>query len=117
LIVLAGATPIFVDVDRDTLMMNTAAVSEKITDRTKAIIPVHYAGAPVDLTPLRALAAQHSIPLIEDAAHAIGTSYDSDAIGKTGTVIFSFHPIKTLPAAKGEWSVPMTPNYWPGYAV
>lgn len=101
LIVLAGATPIFVDVDRDTLMMNTAAVSEKITDRTKAIIPVHYAGAPVDLTPLRALAAQHSIPLIEDAAHAIGTSYDSDAIGKTGTVIFSFHPIKNITSGEG----------------
>ncbi len=101
LIVLAGARPIFVDVDRDTLMMNTVAVSEKITERTKAIIPVHYAGAPVDLTPLRTLAAQHSIPLIEDAAHAIGTSYKGEAIGRTGTAIFSFHPIKNITSGEG----------------
>ena len=54
LIVLAGATPIFVDVDRNTLMMNAAAVREKITERTKAIIPVHYAGAPAGSDPAAA---------------------------------------------------------------
>ncbi len=101
LIVLAGATPIFVDIDRNTLMMNAAAVREKITERTKAIIPVHYAGAPVDLTPLRQLAAQYAIPLIEDAAHAIGTSYGNEPIGRTGTVIFSFHPIKNITSGEG----------------
>jgi UDP-4-amino-4-deoxy-L-arabinose-oxoglutarate aminotransferase len=101
LIVLAGATPIFVDVDRNTLMMNAAAVREKITERTKAIIPVHYAGAPVDLTPLRQLATQYAIPLIEDAAHAIGTSYKDEPIGRTGTAIFSFHPIKNITSGEG----------------
>ena len=101
LIVLAGATPIFVDIDRNTLMMNAAAVREKITERTKAIIPVHYAGAPVDLTPLRQLAAQYANPLIEDAAHAIGTSYGNEPIGRTGTVIFSFHPIKNITSGEG----------------
>ncbi len=101
LIVLAGATPIFVDVDRNTLMMNAAAVREKITERTKAIIPVHYAGAPVDLTPLRQLAAQYAIPLIEDAAHAIGTAYGDEPIGRTGTAIFSFHPIKNITSGEG----------------
>lgn len=101
LIVLAGATPIFVDVDRDTLMINASAVREKISERTRAIIPVHYAGAPADLTPLRGLAAQYDIPLIEDAAHAIGTSYHDEPIGRTGTAIFSFHPIKNITSGEG----------------
>ncbi len=101
LIVLAGATPIFVDVDRNTLMMEAAAVREKITERTRAIIPVHYAGAPVELTPLRNIAAQYSIPLIEDAAHAIGTVYGNMPIGRTGTAIFSFHPIKNITSGEG----------------
>lgn len=101
LIVLAGATPIFVDVDRNTLMAQASAVEDKITERTKAIIPVHYAGAPVDLTPLRQLAARYSIPLIEDAAHAIGTYYGDEPIGRTGTAIFSFHPIKNITSGEG----------------
>lgn len=101
LIVLAGATPIFVDVDRDTLMISAEDVRGKISDRTRAIIPVHYAGAPVDLAPLRALAAQHAIPIIEDAAHAIGTSYRGTPIGHTGTAIFSFHPIKNITCGEG----------------
>ncbi len=101
LIVLAGATPVFVDIDRDTLMISTAAVQEKINSRTKAIIPVHYAGAPADLDPLRKIAVQHGVPLIEDAAHAIGTSYCNDPIGKTGTAIFSFHPIKNITSGEG----------------
>jgi UDP-4-amino-4-deoxy-L-arabinose-oxoglutarate aminotransferase len=101
LIVLAGATPVFVDIDRDTLMINAAAVQEKINSRTRAIIPVHYAGAPADLDHLRKIAVQHGIPLIEDAAHAIGTSYRNEPIGKTGTAIFSFHPIKNITSGEG----------------
>jgi UDP-4-amino-4-deoxy-L-arabinose-oxoglutarate aminotransferase len=101
LIVLAGATPVFIDVDRDTLMIKSRDVRDKISERTKAIIPVHYAGAPVDLAPLRELAARHAIPLVEDAAHAIGTSYRGEPIGKTGTAIFSFHPIKNITSGEG----------------
>jgi UDP-4-amino-4-deoxy-L-arabinose-oxoglutarate aminotransferase len=101
LIVLAGATPVFVDVDRDTLMVTARAVEEQISSKTRAIIPVHYAGAPVDLTPLRNLADKHSIPLIEDAAHAIGTSYKGQMVGSSGTVIFSFHPIKNITCGEG----------------
>ncbi|MBU0942967.1 MAG: UDP-4-amino-4-deoxy-L-arabinose aminotransferase [Proteobacteria bacterium] len=101
LIVLAGATPVFVDVDRDTLMLGVMEVQEKISPRTRAIIPVHFAGAPVDLEPLRNLASEHNIPLIEDGAHAIGTSYRGQKIGQTGTVIFSFHPIKNITSGEG----------------
>lgn len=101
LIVLRGATPVFVDVDRDTLLVQPEAVREHITQRTKAIIPVHYAGAPVDLEAFRCIARDHNITLIEDAAHAAGTEYRGERIGKSGTAIFSFHPIKNMTTGEG----------------
>jgi UDP-4-amino-4-deoxy-L-arabinose-oxoglutarate aminotransferase len=101
LIVLAGATPVFVDVERDTLMTNADLIRPLISERTKAIIPVHFAGASVDLAPLRSLAGELGIPLIEDAAHAAGTSYHGERIGKSGTAIFSFHPIKNITTGEG----------------
>jgi len=101
LICLLGATPIFAEVDRDTLMVSRETIEPLITKRTKAIIPVHYAGASLDLDPLRALAQEHGIPLIEDAAHALGSEYKGARIGKTGTAIFSFHPIKNITTAEG----------------
>lgn len=101
LIVLAGATPVFVDVDRDTLMTDVARIEAAITPRTKLIIPVHFAGAPVDMDPIRALAAHRGIAIIEDAAHAVGTEYRGKRIGTEGTCIFSFHPIKNMTAGEG----------------
>ncbi len=101
LIVLAGATPVFVDVDRDTLLMTTEAVAQALTPRTRAIVPVHYAGVPIDLEPLRALAKGHNVVLLEDAAHAAGTEYRGEKIGASGTAIFSFHPIKNLTTGEG----------------
>lgn len=101
LIVLSGATPVFVDVDKDTLMTDADMVEQKITTKTRAIIPVHYAGASVDLDPLRNLAKRYNIPLIEDAAHAVGTTYKDKMIGHSGTAIFSFHPIKNITSGEG----------------
>jgi len=101
LIQLAGATPVFADIDRDTLMVSAATVKPLISERTRLIIPVHYAGAAVDLEPLRQLAAAHNIPLIEDAAHAAGTEYRGEKIGQRGTTIFSFHPIKNITCGEG----------------
>ena len=102
LIVLAGATPVFADVDRDTLMVTADTLESKITDRTRLIIPVHFAGAPVDMAPIRLLAARHNnIALIEDAAHAIGTEYKGMSVGRLGTSIFSFHPIKNITTGEG----------------
>lgn len=101
MICLLGATPVFVDVDRDTLMTDAASIEAAITPRTKAIIPVHYAGAAFDLDPLYALAARHGIVVIEDAAHAAGTRYRGRAIGAQGTAIFSFHAIKNMTCAEG----------------
>lgn len=101
LIALSGATPVFVDVDRDTLMTTAERVEAALTPRTKLIVPVHFAGAALDLAPLRALAAAHGIALVEDAAHSAGTEYAGRPIGAEGTAIFSFHPIKNLTTGEG----------------
>ena len=101
MIVLLGAEPVMIDVDRDTLMVTPHAVEAAITPRTKAIIPVHYAGAPVDIDAIRAVADRHGIPVIEDAAHAAGTYYKGNHVGHRGTAIFSFHAIKNMTCAEG----------------
>ncbi|WOQ82245.1 UDP-4-amino-4-deoxy-L-arabinose aminotransferase [Proteus mirabilis] len=101
IITLLGVEPVMVDIDRDTLMVSAESVKKAITPRTKAIIPVHYAGAPCDLDALRAVADEAGIPLIEDAAHAIGTRYKDEWIGEKGTSIFSFHAIKNVTCAEG----------------
>lgn len=101
IITLLGAEPVMIDVDRDTLMINADDVKKAITPKTKAIIPVHYAGAPCDLDALRAVAKDAGIPLIEDAAHAVGTRYKNEWIGEKGTSIFSFHAIKNVTCAEG----------------
>jgi len=101
LIALSGAKPVFADVDRDTLMVVPELVEDAITDCTRLIIPVHFAGAPVDLDKLRQIAQKHRIPMLEDAAHAVGTEYKGAKIGSSGTSIFSFHPIKNITTGEG----------------
>jgi UDP-4-amino-4-deoxy-L-arabinose-oxoglutarate aminotransferase len=101
LIVLAGAVPVFADIDRDTLMVTPESVRERLTGRTRLILPVHFAGAPADMDPIRQMAAQKGIPVVEDAAHALGTEYKSKRVGEGGTSIFSFHPIKNITTGEG----------------
>ena len=98
---LLGATPVFVDIDRDTMLAPAAAVEAAVTPRTRAILPVHYAGAPVDMDAYRAIAQKHGLALIEDAAHAIGTEYKGRHVGSQETAIFSLHPIKNITTAEG----------------
>jgi UDP-4-amino-4-deoxy-L-arabinose-oxoglutarate aminotransferase len=101
LIVLCGARPVFVDVDRDTLMTSAAHVEAALGERTRLIVPVHFAGASIDLAPLRLLARERNVSMVEDAAHALGTTYRGDPIGRHGTAIFSFHPIKNITTGEG----------------
>ncbi|GDX07891.1 UDP-4-amino-4-deoxy-L-arabinose aminotransferase [Buttiauxella selenatireducens] len=101
MIVLLGAEPVMIDVDRDTLMVTAESIEAAITPRTRAIIPVHYAGAPVDIDAIRAVGERHGIPVIEDAAHAAGTWYKGKHVGDRGTAIFSFHAIKNMTCAEG----------------
>ncbi len=101
LIVLAGAKPVFADVDRDTLMVTRKNIEPLLTARTRLIVPVHFAGAAADLDPIYELARQKGIAIIEDAAHALGTQYKGRMVGHRGTAIFSFHPIKNITTGEG----------------
>ena len=94
-----GATPVFVDVDPDTLMMQADGVEAAITARTRAIIPVHLYGLCADMDPLLAVAAARGLHVIEDAAQAIGATYKGRQAGAIGTIgCFSFFPSKNLGA-------------------
>ncbi len=92
-----GATPVLVDVDPGTFNMDPAATAAAITSRTKAIIPVHLFGQAADLEPILAATAPRQIPVIEDAAQAIGCMYHGRAVGNWGAMgCFSFFPSKNL---------------------
>jgi dTDP-4-amino-4,6-dideoxygalactose transaminase len=109
LIVLVGATPVLADIDRYTLQIRVEEIARKITPKTRAIIPVHYVGQPVDLDPILELAAQHGLVVIEDAAHAAGTEYKGRRIGSFPTTsVFSFHPNKNI--TTGEGGMLVTPD-------
>ena len=104
LTVLAGATPVFVDIDKETLMMRAESLEGKITPRTRLIIPVHFAGAAADMDIIRKTVSAYSdqnIFIAEDAAHAMGTEYKGEPVGRQGTSIFSFHPIKNITTGEG----------------
>ncbi len=101
-IVLAGGKPVLVDIDKDTLNIDINKLEAAITAKTRVIIPVHFAGLPVDLDPLYALAEKHNIRVLEDAAHAIGSEYKGKRIGSFGDVqVFSFHPNKNMTTGEG----------------
>lgn len=94
--------PVLVDVEPDTYNMDVAQIAAKITPRTRVIMPVHFAGLSVDLDALYKLADQHGLRVIEDAAHAIGTTYGGKRIGSFGdTQVFSFHPNKNMTTGEG----------------
>lgn len=97
-----GAKPVFVDIDLHTRNMNMAQAAAAVTSKTRAIMPVHFAGLPVDMDALYALAAKHHLRIVEDAAHAIGSRYRGKLIGSFGDlVVFSFHPNKNMTSIEG----------------
>src|SRR5438132_2039117 len=97
-----GAKPVYVDIDDDTFNLDPALVKKAMTPRTKAIMPVHLYGHPVDLDPLLQISRKHNLPLIEDAAQAHGAKYRNKVVGTFGIVSgFSFYPGKNL-GAYGE---------------
>jgi dTDP-4-amino-4,6-dideoxygalactose transaminase len=101
-IIHQGATPVFADVDRRTQNLDPARVAEKITPRTKAIVPVHMLGRPAELDPLLALARAHDLTIVEDAAHAVETVYRGRHVGTIGHfTAFSFYANKNVTTAEG----------------
>lgn len=97
-----GATPVLVDVEPDTLTLDPERAAAAVTPRTRAIMPVHYAGHPAEMRPLLELARKHDLRVIEDAAHAIAAAYEGQSIGSLGdATAFSFYATKNLTTAEG----------------
>jgi perosamine synthetase len=97
-----GATPVFADVSPDTLNLDPAQVAERITARTKAVLPVDYAGHPADLDAIHEIAAGNGCIVIEDASHALGAEYKRRRAGSIADMtVFSFHPVKHLATGEG----------------
>ncbi len=102
MIAIQKAKPVFVDIDYNTLNIDADLIEEKITSRTKAIIPVHFAGVPADMDKIIKIAKKHNLIIIEDAAHAVGTYYKGIHAGGFGHIaIYSFHPIKNITSGEG----------------
>jgi len=97
-----GAMPVFADVLKDTLNLDPEQVAARITARTKAILPVDYAGHPADLDSILELADRHGLIVIEDACHALGAEYRGQRVGSVAHMtVFSFHPVKHLTTGEG----------------
>lgn len=101
-ILYRGASPVFVDINKDTFNINENNIEEKITSRTKAIIPVHFAGQPCEMDIIKEIANKYNLIIIEDAAHALGAEYKNRKIGTIGDMTtFSFHPVKHITTGEG----------------
>jgi dTDP-4-amino-4,6-dideoxygalactose transaminase len=101
-VVHTGAVPVLADVHAGNLQIQPEDIERRLTRRTRAVIPVHFAGQPADLDPILALAAQAKAAVIEDAAHAVGTEYRGRRIGSLPTTsVFSFHPNKNITTGEG----------------
>jgi len=101
-VLYGGGTPVFADVRDETLTIDPEEVERRITPRTKALLPVDYAGHPADLDALLAFADRHELIVIEDAAHALGAKYRSRMVGSISHMsVFSFHAVKHLTTGEG----------------
>ena len=98
----AGATPVLADIDEDTLNISPESIMKNLSKKTKAIIPVHFAGTPCDMKEIMKIARNNSLKIIEDCAHAIGTHFNKKHVGTFGdTGCFSFYPTKNLTTIEG----------------
>lgn len=105
-ILYQGGTPIFADVNADTLLIDSAAVEAAITSRTKAIIAVDYAGQPCDWDALRTIADKYHLALVADGCHALGAAYKGCQVGTLADItVFSFHPVKHITTGEGGMAV------------
>jgi UDP-4-amino-4,6-dideoxy-N-acetyl-beta-L-altrosamine transaminase len=101
-VVYCGGKPVFADIREDTLNIDVEQIKKKLSPRTKAILPVDFAGHPADLDEIRAIAKKRKIVVIEDACHALGAEYKGRRIGSLSDMtIFSFHPVKHITTGEG----------------
>ncbi|MCS4034703.1 dTDP-4-amino-4,6-dideoxygalactose transaminase [Salinibacter ruber] len=101
-VVLRGATPVFAEIEPDTLNLDPEAVAEKITPRTKAIVPIHYGGVACDMDAFTDLAETHDLYLVEDAAQCVDAYHEGQALGTIGDIgCYSFHDTKNITSGEG----------------
>lgn len=98
-----GADPVFVDIDPTTMNINPSLIEEKVTDKAKVIVPVHFAGLACDMDPIQRIAFKHGLEVMEDAAHSLPTTYKGNLIGTLASEasVFSFYATKTLATGEG----------------
>lgn len=97
-----GATPVFADVNADSLDLDPEQLKLRITHKTRVIVPVDYAGHPADLDVIRSIATEHGLVVIEDACHALGAKYRGRTVGSISDMtVFSFHPVKHITTGEG----------------
>ena len=101
-VIYQGATPVFADIEPDTLLIDALDVSDKITARTRAIVAVDYAGQPCDYDALRLIAEERGLGLIADACHSLGAKYQDRPVGSLADLnVFSMHPVKAITTGEG----------------
>lgn len=111
--VYLGARPVFVDMNADTYCIDINRIEESITDKTRAIIPIDYAGYPVDMKRIQEIADRHHLIVIEDAAHALGARRYGIAVGREADMsMFSFHPVKHITTGEGGMIVCNNSEYY-----
>ena len=104
MLLVLRARPVFVDVEPDTGNMDAKLIEGAITEKTKAIVPVHYAGHPADMEKIRSVADRYGLKVIEDACHALGAEYRGSKVGSckySDATVFSFHPVKHITTGEG----------------
>jgi len=111
-VVYQGGTPVFVDVQSDTLLIDPKKIEEKITQKTKAIITVDYAGQPCDYDEINRIAEKHNLKVVSDSCHALGAEYKDKKVGSfSDLTVFSFHPVKHITTGEGGMIVTNSQEY------
>jgi len=111
-VIHAGAKPVFADIDRQTMNIDSEAVESRITEKTKAIVPVHFAGRPCDMQSIMRLSQHHGLKIVEDAAHAIETEAQGRKVGSIGDLTcFSFYVTKNIVTGEGGMVTTENCNY------
>jgi dTDP-4-amino-4,6-dideoxygalactose transaminase len=110
-VVLSGAVPVFADIEKETMNISVDSIKKKIRSKTKAILPVHFAGKSCDIIKINKIAKENDLKIIEDCAHAIGTRYNKKHVGNFGsTGCFSFYPTKNITTIEGGMVITNSKN-------
>ena len=113
MLLVVGAKPVFCDIRLDTYNLDENEIEKSITKKTKAIVPVHFAGQPCEMDVILKIARKHKLLVIEDACHALGAKYKNKKIGSIGDLtIFSFHPVKSITTGEGGAVLTNNKNFY-----